>query len=400
MKKPFSMDYIANIRLPTDRAHGYQIMKMCEAFALLGVRVVLRYPRRNQPNRLLKNINPFRYYGIAPIFTLDETPNLDIVRLNHVLSDRFFMPFFFLHAFLWSWYVARRAARAGADLYYARDDEVAYWLLRKNLPTVYEAHGIPHPRKYWMLRAIASSPTLVGTIALTVGIKRHLSDIGFKDHLITVAHDAVDPGIFNNLPSRDILRTALRLPHRRRIIAYAGRFETKGMDKGLDIMIEALPFLDADIVVMLIGYADQEEMGRYATKAEERGVLDRLIMIPFADRALMARYIASADALILPFPAGNEHYRSYMSPLKMFEYMAAEVPIISSDLPAIREVLDDTTAFFYEPSNIASYIRCVGELFADSVSAMRRARVARSRVARYSWIDRAERIMNACRSLE
>jgi hypothetical protein len=36
--------YLANARLPTEKAHGYQICKMCEAFALNGAEVVLLHP--------------------------------------------------------------------------------------------------------------------------------------------------------------------------------------------------------------------------------------------------------------------------------------------------------------------------------------------------------------------
>jgi hypothetical protein len=36
--------YLANACLPTEKAHGYQISKMCEAFALNGTEVVLLYP--------------------------------------------------------------------------------------------------------------------------------------------------------------------------------------------------------------------------------------------------------------------------------------------------------------------------------------------------------------------
>lgn len=41
--------YIANIRIPTEKAHGYAIMKMCEQFAKLGASLDLVVPdRRNQ----------------------------------------------------------------------------------------------------------------------------------------------------------------------------------------------------------------------------------------------------------------------------------------------------------------------------------------------------------------
>ena len=38
--------YVANNRLPTEKAHGLQIAQMCEAFAQAGYRVTLVAPRR------------------------------------------------------------------------------------------------------------------------------------------------------------------------------------------------------------------------------------------------------------------------------------------------------------------------------------------------------------------
>ncbi len=44
--------YIANIRLPTEKAHGYQIMQMCHAFAHQQVDVTLFHPHRYQTPQL------------------------------------------------------------------------------------------------------------------------------------------------------------------------------------------------------------------------------------------------------------------------------------------------------------------------------------------------------------
>ena len=59
--------YITDARLPTEKANGYQICKMCEAFAKLGIEVKLYHPYREQPENL-KNKNVFEYYGIQKNF--------------------------------------------------------------------------------------------------------------------------------------------------------------------------------------------------------------------------------------------------------------------------------------------------------------------------------------------
>ena len=52
--------YIVNVRIPTEKAHGIQIIKMCESFSDNGMDLELLLPKR------INNIkeNPFNYYNI------------------------------------------------------------------------------------------------------------------------------------------------------------------------------------------------------------------------------------------------------------------------------------------------------------------------------------------------
>lgn len=56
--------YLANIRLPTEKAHGVQIMKTCEAFARHGAKITLIVSSRN---RTIQQ-DPFAYYNVKRNF--------------------------------------------------------------------------------------------------------------------------------------------------------------------------------------------------------------------------------------------------------------------------------------------------------------------------------------------
>ena len=58
--------YIANARMPTEKAHGIQIIYMCKAFADAGMDVELVIPRRLNP---IKD-DPFDYYGVKRNFRI------------------------------------------------------------------------------------------------------------------------------------------------------------------------------------------------------------------------------------------------------------------------------------------------------------------------------------------
>src|SRR3989344_3504204 len=67
--------YLANYRLPTEKAHGIQIVKMCEAFADAGADLTLAYPDR------ITEISGtiFDYYGVRRKFGVEQLQVRDFV---------------------------------------------------------------------------------------------------------------------------------------------------------------------------------------------------------------------------------------------------------------------------------------------------------------------------------
>jgi len=69
--------YLANVGLPSAWAHGIQIMKMCEAFATLGIEVELIVPSRS--DKVLVNEDPFVFYNVARTFKIKRIFCIDLV---------------------------------------------------------------------------------------------------------------------------------------------------------------------------------------------------------------------------------------------------------------------------------------------------------------------------------
>ena len=94
-----------------------------------------------------------------------------------------------------------------------------------------------------------------------------------------------------------------------------------------------------------------------------------------------------------PFPV-SEHYAYFMSPLKLFEYMAAGVPIVATDLPSIREILHHKeNAWLIEPGNPQALAEGIQYLLEDPVFAEHLARGAKRDVQQYTWERRAAAIL-------
>jgi glycosyltransferase involved in cell wall biosynthesis len=83
-----------------------------------------------------------------------------------------------------------------------------------------------------------------------------------------------------------------------------------------------------------------------------------------------------------------------MSPLKIFECMAHAKPIVSSDLPVLREVLtDEVNALLCDPDDIESWVNAIERLRKDQDLRARLAERARLDFdTNYSWAKRADKI--------
>ena len=108
----------------------------------------------------------------------------------------------------------------------------------------------------------------------------------------------------------------------------------------------------------------------------------------------LAANLAAADVLVLPSTAQNIVSARFTSPLKLFAYMASQVPIVASDVPSIREILDDETAFWFradDPADLASVIR---RIFDERERAAQKGLHASQKVHYYAWNVRAKKIID------
>jgi glycosyltransferase involved in cell wall biosynthesis len=105
---------------------------------------------------------------------------------------------------------------------------------------------------------------------------------------------------------------------------------------------------------------------------------------------LVQNYQFCADVLVLYYPSGMKLNR-YRSPGKLFEYMASGVPIVSVDLPVLREVLGDDPAAVLVPADSPDALAVgIAEVLDDQERASRLATRALERVEAFTWKRRAD----------
>lgn len=367
--------YVANVRLPTERAHGIQIMEMCRAFAREGHEVRLVVPKRR--NRI--KASPWEHYGMKPDFEILEVPMLDFIPFDRLLG-RFAL---WLNA-LWFSLSAKSAVRAFApDLVYSRDP----WFhgLDPRARYVFEAHDFPSGVTSLHRRAWASSARVV---TVTEGLRRAFIEAGVSETKLSVAHDGVDAATFDVKETKARARAALGLPAEGFIAAYTGHLYPY---KGADDLLEACAHLRPATRVIFVG-GRPDDLARLRARADEVGASNAVFVGP-VPHVRVPLYLRAADVAVLPTRAADRHAAEFLSPLKLFEYLAAGKAIVATDTPSVREVLTDRSAVLVPPSDPAALAQALNDL-ADVPTKREALEREAARVAeKHSWARRARRVI-------
>ncbi|OGN84007.1 MAG: hypothetical protein A2X23_04000 [Chloroflexi bacterium GWC2_73_18] len=185
-------------------------------------------------------------------------------------------------------------------------------------------------------------------------------------------------------PPSDRLRATLALPTDRRILLYQGAFSP---DRGLERIPRALlaPGLEAAVAVFL-GYGPlRDELEALAADPRFGGRLFVLDAVP-PDELL--EWTASADVSLIPTQPGTLNNR-LTSPNKLFESLAAGVPVVVSRLPVVERLVADLDVgeLVGDPTDPAQLAAAIGRILAlspDDRAALRR-RCRRAALERYNW---------------
>ena len=97
-----------------------------------------------------------------------------------------------------------------------------------------------------------------------------------------------------------------------------------------------------NIIFIIIGGKTEEVSSRYRNITNK---INNIIFRGFVNQELIVKYLSASDILLMPHTEQCDIIK-YTSPMKMFEYMASKKPIISSNLPVIREMLNEKNGTF------------------------------------------------------
>lgn len=356
---------ISASQIPSDTANSIQVMKVCQAFTQLGHAVTLLVP--GIPPETINQEQLKDHYGLEKLFPIQWLPG----RNRH----------------LFPWKAVRQALRMKTALIYAWPLQSAALGLLAGIPTMLELHDLPTGRfgPFWLWLFLVF-PGRKRLLPITRALQ---SALNLPPNQTVIAPDGVDLERYVSLPAPESARRILGLPGAITVLCTGHLYAGRGADLFLEL---AAKFPQTSFVWVGGRPADVEAWKERAAR------LPNVSFTGFIPNERIPLYQSAADVLLMPYQrtiatSSGGNTAGISSPMKMFEYMAAGRAILTSDLPVLREILDENTAVFCPPDDVAAWESALARLLNNENDRQVLGQRARVAVAQYSWLRRAQRVL-------
>jgi glycosyltransferase involved in cell wall biosynthesis len=367
--------YNTNAVVPSRSANSIHVMRMCQAFARNGHQVTLLVP--DWKNRYELGVeDAYKYYGVEECFEIIKAAVQNLPGKVCVYAS------FLIH-------MAQRLHMIQPDLVYGRFACGCYFASVQGYSTVFESH-VPMWEGHKLERVFFDRLIRKKKFKKMVVISHALKEIYIRSGylskaMIQVAHDAADDNTdFMPLPNWPGRKNRLQ-------VGYVGHlYDGRGVELLLELAGE-MPHLDFH----LVGGTDED-----LVYWQSRGRRTNIFFHGYVAPEKVYSYQNSCDVLLAPYQdrvaraGGKGDTSRYMSPLKVFEYMASKKPIVASNLPVLREVLGNNNAILVPPSDVQAWKDALSRLHNRTL----RERLSRNAYhdfkEKYEWSARAKWVLD------
>jgi glycosyltransferase involved in cell wall biosynthesis len=367
---------ISASRVPSRAANSIEVMKVAQSFLDNGHEIRLWLPQSDAqiPLDELK-----AWYGLHRSVPIEWVPA----------------------ALLWrkydfAWNAVRRARKWQAELIYCWPLQAAALSCMLGMPTALEVHDRPQglfgPR---LMRYILKNEHARRILPITAAMREWLEKqyrLELQPPRCLVAPMGVDLEPYATLPAPEVARDRLGLEPRW-TVGYTGHLYP---GRGLDLMVE-LAQRNPKIPFLWVG-GEPEAVGAWQRRLQSDGV-QNVKLVGFIPNVELPLYQAACEVLLMPYEASiagssGGDTASFASPMKVFEYLATGRAIMASDLPVLREVLDEGLSLLLPVGDVQAWDQALKRLVAEPDLCQELGQAARERARGYGWNERAGRILS------
>lgn len=358
--------YISKTSLPSNSANTVHLMKICEEFyKIFGDGFIALVSSKNDSTD-----NIFNKYGTEK-FNIEEM---------HINKGKLYSYRFALSA-------VRYIRRHKIKKVITRDPLTALYAALMGIDVVLDLHDdLRHlcGRAYHMFKfKYIIQKNNLQFCSISQRLKSYyISNYSKIYKKIVVLPDGVTLDNFKTLTSDNVLINDTAS------VGYLGKFTT---GKGIDTIINVAGKCPEHRFYMYGGTREEAEKETGLT------VPDNIVFGGFIDNNRVPEIISNMDILLLPNKANQrcngDFIGEFTSPMKMFEYMASGRPIIASDIPVLREVLNESNCYFADQDNVESWVKCIEYVSSNKSAALLKASHAKKEVEKFTWKKRAENML-------
>ncbi len=366
-------------RFPSEKAAALFAAKSAEAFANRGLEVTLLVPDRKGVDKS----NPYAFYSVERNFKIEYLKTVDLFN-SKKLGFLAFWASFIAFSFSVSSYLKKNGSKD--DIIYSNETLPLYFASFTHPNCFYEMHDFPESKTGFFGKFLSRMKwILVHNNWKLNEAKKLFPTIPNEKYIYEP--NAVDVRAFDFRIIKEEARAKLSIPTRKKIAVYTGHLYSW---KGVDTLALAAALLPDDFLVVFVGGTDSD-VKKFKDKY---GSNSKILITGFRPHEEIPLWQKAADVLVLPNTAKEKISAYYTSPMKLYEYMASSRPIVASDIPSIREIVDEGSAMLVEADNPKVLAHAIENVIRIPAISDELAKEAYKKVLEHTWDKRAVRILS------
>ena len=374
-----NLTYVTYQTFPANTANSMQSIAMIKNFVRNGCDVKLVFPNRSKKSsKNLKELqNHYSFKESICVEVLDHNlPFKDFEGKTYFKKARFN-----ISHFLWSRnatkYVIKNARKN--EKYFTRSDWIFYFLAKKGKNVIFECHQLSKIRKFVIKRVqTKTNAKIIFTNKLLY------QDVKISESFsnnIKVIENGYDEDFFKQDPVK-----------KKESAIFVGNLLRFNKDRNINFLIQAFkdPRLNG-YELLIIGGPEFRKV-ELENKIISKGIKNIKILGEL-DRFNSIKHILYSKVGILINSEDNVHSTRHTSPLKYYEYLKGNLKVVASDFPSHRSLSFSEYIYFFDNSDLESFINSIKEAFNDN-------KVNNFVLEELSLYSRAKKILNFFARLE
>ncbi len=281
--------------------------------------------------------------------------------------------------------------RKKVDFVYCRSTlSTAYRNIINKIPTILETHYFNFPLELQRVFTLSYSKYFLGVITISDVLKRSIIKQGVPEDKILVLEDAVELSKFNKIKmKKEFLRKHLNLPLNKKLIIYVGNL---GPGRGIETIINASKYLDKiDFVFYILG-GERYWIKKWKNYIKKREIDANISFLGLIENRSIPYFLKAADVLLATYTKDLSTLK-WMSPIKLFEYMASKIPIIASDVQRIKEICSNNECLFFKAGDSGDLSEKIKDLINDRDLQEKLIQIAFKKAEKHTYIIRSQKIL-------